>query len=150
MDKEFTQKLDAPFKKTDVFEPGEQPAAKLHAGPVHGKSTVKPLVIEICAGTAMLSRCFQEVGFDVVAVDHTHNRFHPLAHICTLDLTLNSSWELIEFLEYIVRNFPCLLCACCTPLWHLQPCKGDTLGRSQSAETFAIFSSSSWPSRAHS
>ena len=51
----------------------------------------------------MLSRCFQEVGFDIMAVDHTHNRFHPLAHICTLDLTLKSSWE---FLEYVVRNFP--------------------------------------------
>ena len=65
--------------------------------------TVKPLVIEICAGTAMLSRCFQEVGFDIMAVDHTHNRFHPLAHICNLDLSLRSSWE---FLEYVVRNFP--------------------------------------------
>ena len=65
--------------------------------------TVKPLVIEICAGTAMLSRCFQEVGFDIMAVDHTHNRFHPLPHICNLDLTLQSSWE---FLEYVVRNFP--------------------------------------------
>ena len=51
----------------------------------------------------MLSRCFQEVGFDVMAVDHSHNRFHPLAHICTLDLTLKSSWE---FLYYVVRNFP--------------------------------------------
>ena len=70
---------------------------------MHEQTKVKPLVIEICAGTAMLSRCFQEVGFDVMAVDHTHNRFHPLAHICTLDLTLKSSWE---FLEYIVRNFP--------------------------------------------
>ena len=50
----------------------------------------------------MLSRCFQEVGFDVMAVDHTHNRFHPLAHICNLDLTLKSSWE---FLHYVVRNF---------------------------------------------
>jgi len=71
---------------------------------LHGAMpTVKPLVIEICAGTAMLSRCFQEVGFDIMAVDHTHNRFHPLAHICNLDLTLKSSWE---FLEYVVRNFP--------------------------------------------
>ena len=52
---------------------------------------VKPLVIEICAGTAMLSRSFQEVGFDIMAVDHTHNRFHPLAHICNLDLGLQSS-----------------------------------------------------------
>ena len=50
----------------------------------------------------MLRRCFQEVGFDVMAVDHTHNRFHPLAHICNLDLTLKSSWE---FLHYVVRNF---------------------------------------------
>ena len=67
------------------------------------KTKVKPLVIEICAGTAMLSRCFQEVGFDVMAVDHSLNRFHPLAHICNLDLTLKSSWE---FLHYVLRNFP--------------------------------------------
>ena len=77
---------------------------RLQAEPLHEpKPKVKPLVIEICAGTAMLSRCFQEVGFDVMAVDHSQNRFHPLAHICTLDLTQKSSWD---FLEYVIRNFP--------------------------------------------
>ena len=34
-----------------------------------------PLFIEICAGTAMLSRCFKEAGFDAVAIDHSKNRF---------------------------------------------------------------------------
>ena len=51
----------------------------------------------------MLSRCFHEVGFDILAVDHSHNRFHPLAHICNLDLTEDASWE---FLAYVVRHYP--------------------------------------------
>ena len=67
------------------------------------KRQAKPLVIEFCAGTAMFSRCFHEVGFDILAVDHSHNRFHPLAHICNLDLTEDASWE---FLAYVVRHYP--------------------------------------------
>ena len=78
---------------------GQRPGPQLH----ETKRQAKPLIIELCAGTAMLSRCFHEVGFDILAVDHSHNRFHPLAHICTLDLTEDSSWE---FLEYVVRHYP--------------------------------------------
>ena len=106
MDDEFKSNFDAPSKieGTEQQQPDGPPEAKSRERPTANTGPVlKPLVIEICAGTAMLSRCFQEVGFDVMAVDHTHNRFHPLAHICTLDLTLTSSWE---FLYYVVRNFP--------------------------------------------
>ena len=104
---EFIPEFDAP-PKIEVAEQHDRlpelPEAKPPEQPPKDTTpTLKPLVIEICAGTAMLSRCFQEVGFDVMAVDHSHNRFHPLAHICTLDLTLKSSWE---FLYYVVRNFP--------------------------------------------
>ena len=85
--------------------PGLPPQGDQPPGPqLHeNKCQAKPLIIELCAGTAMLSRCFHEVGFDILAVDHSHNRFHPLAHICTLDLTEDSSWE---FLEYVVRHYP--------------------------------------------
>ena len=85
--------------------PGLPPQGDQPPGPqLHEtKCQAKPLIIELCAGTAMLSRCFHEVGFDILAVDHSHNRFHPLAHICTLDLTEDSSWE---FLEYVVRHYP--------------------------------------------
>ena len=51
------------------------------------------LIIEVCAGSAMLSRCFSECGFDVMPIDHSPNRFHPLAKICNLSLTEQSSWD---------------------------------------------------------
>lgn len=65
--------------------------------------TRRPLVIEICAGSAMLSRCFKEQGFSVLPVDHKANRFTPLAEICTWDLSKEHSWE---FLAYILQHYP--------------------------------------------
>ena len=61
-----------------------------------------PLFIEICAGTAMLSRCFKEAGFDAVAIDHSKNRFHPLAHICNIDLTTTHGWQ---FLDHLIDHY---------------------------------------------
>ena len=61
-----------------------------------------PLFIEICAGTAMLSRCFKEAGFDAVAIDHSKNRFHPLAHICNVDLTTAHGWQ---FLDHLIEHY---------------------------------------------
>ena len=61
-----------------------------------------PLFIEICAGTAMLSRCFKEAGFDAVAIDHSKNRFHPLAHICNIDLTTVHGWQ---FLDHLIEHY---------------------------------------------
>ena len=58
----------------------------------------RPLFIEICAGTAMLSRCFKEAGFDSIAIDHSKNRFQPLAHICNVDLTTSHGWEVLDHL----------------------------------------------------
>ena len=66
------------------------------------KST-QPLIIEVCAGSAMLSRCFKERGFSVLPVDHKANRFTPMAEICTLDLTKSHSWT---FLDYILEHYP--------------------------------------------
>ncbi len=63
------------------------------------------MVIELCAGSAMLSRCFHEQGFLVMPIDHKQNRFHPLAKICNLSLTDQSSWNYLFWLldnEYIV------------------------------------------------
>ena len=62
----------------------------------------RPLFIEICAGTAMLSRCFKEAGFDSIAIDHSKNRFQPLAHICNIDLTTAHGWE---FLHHLVSHY---------------------------------------------
>ena len=60
------------------------------------------LFIEICAGTAMLSRCFKEAGFDSIAIDHSKNRFQPLAHICNIDLTTSHGWD---FLDHLVSHY---------------------------------------------
>ena len=62
----------------------------------------RPLFIEICAGTAMLSRCFKDAGFDSIAIDHSKNRFQPLAHICNIDLTTSHGWE---FLDHLISHY---------------------------------------------
>ena len=56
----------------------------------------RPLFIEFCA--AMLSRCFKEAVFDSIAIDHSKNRFQPLAHICNVDLTKAHGWESLHHL----------------------------------------------------
>ena len=51
----------------------------------------------------MLSRCFKEREFGVLAVDHQSNRFVPLAEICSLDLTKDYTWE---FLHHLLEHYP--------------------------------------------
>ena len=70
------------------------------------------LVIAVCAGSAMLSRCFSECGFDVMPIDHAQNRFHPLAKICNLSLTEQSSWD---YLFWLVSNFWVAFCHFAVP-----------------------------------
>ena len=65
------------------------------------------LIIEVCAGSAMLSRCFSECGFDVMPIDHSQNRFHPLAKICNLSLTEQASWD---YLFWLVSTFLVAFC----------------------------------------
>ena len=62
-----------------------------------------PMFIEICAGSAILASCFREVGWDIIAIDNKRNRFHPLARICVLDLSLDTSWE---YLRWVCKQFP--------------------------------------------
>ena len=75
------------------------------------------LFIELCAGTAQMSSCFHQAGFDVFPVDYEANRFHPLAKVCNLDLTLQSSWDFLHHLLestrvfYIHAAFPCGTCS---------------------------------------
>ena len=63
----------------------------------------KGLVIELCAGSAMLSRCFAEYGFETLAIDHAANRFHPHAKVCNLRLTEEYTWE---YLKSVCHQFP--------------------------------------------
>ena len=48
----------------------------------------------------MLSRCFKDSGFDILAVDHSKNRFLPRARICQVDLTKQHGWD---FLNYVIK-----------------------------------------------
>ena len=66
------------------------------------KNVGRPLIIEICAGTAILSKCFRDAGFDHLAIDHSKNRFHPYVSICNVDLTKKHGWE---FLEHVLSNY---------------------------------------------
>ena len=61
------------------------------------------LFLELCAGSAALSACFREQGWEVLPIDHSKNRFHPLARVCNLDLALDSTWE---YLFYVLDIFP--------------------------------------------
>ena len=75
------------------------------------------LIIELCAGSAMLSACFAEQGWNVFPVDHSANRFHPLAKVCNLDLAHKSSWQYLSWLlanhrvAYIHVAPPCGTCS---------------------------------------
>ncbi|CAE7240945.1 unnamed protein product [Symbiodinium sp. CCMP2592] len=89
--------------------PGSNPATDV---PGHKD----PLFLELCAGTAMLSRCFREAGVPVMPIDHQHNRHHPLAQVCNLSLTEDSTWD---FLRNLVRDHPILFCSRCPALWHM-------------------------------
>ena len=75
-------------------------------------STAKGMFLELCAGSAMLSKCFYEQGFTVMPIDHQQNRFHPLAKICNLSLTLESSWK---YLHWLVATFTVMFCHAAPP-----------------------------------
>ena len=66
-------------------------------------SPQNPMFLELCAGSAILSSCFREAGWDIIAVDSKYNRFHTLAKVCTLDLSLESSWE---YLRWVCQELP--------------------------------------------
>ena len=74
--------------------------------------TAKGMMLELCAGSAMLSKCFHEQGFTVMPVDHQQNRFHPLSKICNLSLTLESSWK---YLHWLVATFTVMFCHAAPP-----------------------------------
>ena len=75
-------------------------------------TTAKGTMLEFCAGSAMLSKCFHEQGFTVMAVDHQQNRFHPVSKICNLSLTLQSSWK---YFHWLVVAFTVLFCHAAPP-----------------------------------
>ncbi|CAE7227529.1 unnamed protein product, partial [Symbiodinium natans] len=90
----------------------------------------EPLFLELCAGTAMLSRCFHEVGVPVMPIDHQHNRHLPLAKVCNLSLTEDSTWD---FLRHLIDTCDILFvhaappCGTCSMARHIRR-KGVSAG----------------------
>ena len=61
-----------------------------------------PLIIGICAGTAMLSKCVKDSGFEHLATAINHNRFAPYVTVCNVELTTDHGWA---FLLHILENY---------------------------------------------
>ena len=52
-------------------------------------------MVEVCAGSAVLSAEAQKAGFQIFPLDHSHNRFKPFAAIFQVDLSSSHSLELL-------------------------------------------------------
>ena len=82
-----------------------------------GKPKRRRLVLELCAGSAQLSRCFIEAGFDALPIDHKQNRFHPFAKVCNMSLTEASTWAYLQGIikdhevDYVHIAPPCGTCS---------------------------------------
>ena len=55
---------------------------------------------------------FSRARFHSYAADHQQNRFHPLAKICNMSLTLDSSWK---YLFWLVSTFHVVFCHAAPP-----------------------------------
>ncbi|CAE7672319.1 SLC24A2 [Symbiodinium sp. CCMP2592] len=60
-----------------------------------------PLVIQLCAGSGLLSASVKAANIDTLAVDFHGNRTKPYVHVVGLDLTLPASWE---YLTTVLEN----------------------------------------------
>ncbi|OLQ06982.1 hypothetical protein AK812_SmicGene9645 [Symbiodinium microadriaticum] len=71
----------------------------------------KPVFLEICSGSAMLSYVAKEAGYHAVPIDWHHNRQRSCVHALQLDLRLPSSWSFLE-----------RTCLACAVAWvHMAP-----------------------------
>ena len=52
-------------------------------------------MVEVCAGSAILSAEAQKAGFQIFPPDHSYNRFKPFAAIFQVDLSSPHSLELL-------------------------------------------------------
>ena len=81
-----------------------QPLPECRAPEVGGSVSLPgdgPLLVELCAGSAVLSSVASTRGFSTLAVDHALNRHTPKSKITVLDLSLPASWST---LGYILEN----------------------------------------------
>ena len=63
----------------------------------------RPLVIELCCGTALLSSVAQEAGYAVLPVDWGHNKRKPYVRALQMDLRQPSTWE---FIRHVCKSRP--------------------------------------------
>ncbi|CAE7605292.1 SLC24A2 [Symbiodinium sp. CCMP2592] len=61
----------------------------------------KPLFIEVCAGSALLSSVAREAGFDILPIDAGHKVPRAYAHVLRLDLRESLT---LQFLENVLQN----------------------------------------------
>ena len=74
-------------------------------------------MVEICAGSAVLSAEAQKKGFQIFPIDHSHNRFRAAAAILVIDLAHPDSRQLLPHLFETVRPTWChmgLPCGTCS------------------------------------
>ena len=83
---------------TTVDDPGLPAIEGVKAGTTKQGA---PLIIELCAGTAMLSKCFKDSGFEHLAIDHKSNRFHSYVTVCNVELSTDHGWA---FLHHIIAS----------------------------------------------
>ena len=60
------------------------------------KQAQTPLFVELCAGCGILSATVAAEGFDVMAVDHSHNKHKTHVKMFNLDLSKEHSWGILR------------------------------------------------------
>ncbi|CAE7657217.1 unnamed protein product [Symbiodinium sp. CCMP2592] len=83
-----------------------------------------PLVIELCAGSAILSQTAASRGFAIMPVDHAHNRHTPKCKMVNLDLTQSHSSEVLKFViksRRVAMVFAAPPCGTCSAARHFRP-----------------------------
>ena len=68
--------------------------------------TCEPLLfIEACCGSANLAASAKQVGFEVMAIDHPHNRRNPAVKCIHLDLRSQAAWVFLDHVREHGRLF---------------------------------------------
>jgi hypothetical protein len=62
------------------------------------KHDQNPLFIELCSGCGILSATINALGFDVMPVDHKHNKHRVRIKTFNLDLTEAHSWSILRYI----------------------------------------------------
>ena len=68
--------------------------------------TCEPLLfVEACCGSAALAAAAKQAGFEVMAIDHPHNRHNPAIKCIHLDLRAKAAWVFLDHVRKHGRLF---------------------------------------------